>query len=89
MRARGTKLGLAARSASEVWTIAATGAKANQTAAITRIEALRPQIEFALKGDVSLRKAAESLNNRGVESPGGGRWHAPSLLKAARRLGLR
>jgi len=88
-KARGTKLGMAARRKSEVREIAATGAKANQTAAITRIEALRPQIEFALKGDVSLRKAAESLNSRGVESPGGGRWHAPSLLKAARRLGLR
>jgi DNA invertase Pin-like site-specific DNA recombinase len=88
-KARGTKLGMAARSASEVRTIAATGTKANQTAAVGRIEALRPQIEFALKGDVSLRKAAESLNSRGVASLGGGRWHAPSLLKAARRLGLR
>jgi DNA invertase Pin-like site-specific DNA recombinase len=88
-KARGTKLGMAARSASEVRTIAAIGAKANQTAAVGRIESLRPHIEFALKGDVSLRKAAESLNARGVEAPGGGRWHAPSLLKAARRLGLR
>lgn len=88
-KARGTKLGMAARRKSEVRDIAAAGAKANQTASIGRIEALRPQIEFALKGDVSLRKAAESLNSRGVESPGGGRWHAPSLLKAARRLGLR
>jgi hypothetical protein len=31
----------------------------------------------------------ELLNERGVESRGGGRWHAPSLLKAARRLGIR
>jgi hypothetical protein len=29
------------------------------------------------------------LNDRAIESPGGGHWHAPSLLKAARRLGLR
>jgi hypothetical protein len=29
------------------------------------------------------------LNERGIESPGGGRWHAPWLLKAAVRLGLR
>jgi hypothetical protein len=88
-KARGTKLGMAARLKSHVREIAATGAKANQVAALERIEALRPQIEFALKGDTSLRQAAEALNARGVESPGGGRWHAPSLLKAARRLGLR
>ena len=88
-KARGTKLGMAARRKSEVREIAASGAKANQVAALERIETLRPQIEFALKGDMSLRQAAEALNARGVESPGGGRWHAPSLLKAARRLGLR
>jgi DNA invertase Pin-like site-specific DNA recombinase len=88
-KARGTKLGMSARNNKDVRRIAASGAKANQTAAIERIEALRPQIEFALKGAVSLRKAAESLNERGVASPGGGRWHAPSLLKAARRLGVR
>lgn len=88
-KARGTKLGMSARSKREVRQIAASGAKANQTAAMERIEALRPQIEFALKGDVSLRQAAEALNERNIGSPGGGRWHAPSLLKAARRLGLR
>jgi DNA invertase Pin-like site-specific DNA recombinase len=88
-KARGTKLGMSARKKSEVRKIAASGAKANQTAAIARIEALRPQIEFALKGNASLRQAAEALNARGIASPGGGRWHAPSLLKAARRLALR
>jgi DNA invertase Pin-like site-specific DNA recombinase len=87
-KARGTKLGMAARLKSEVREIAATGARANQEAALKRVEALRPQIEFALKGGASLRRAAEALNTRGIESPGGGRWHAPSLLKAARRLGL-
>jgi DNA invertase Pin-like site-specific DNA recombinase len=86
---RGTKLGMLARSNREVRKIAASGSKANQVAATARIEALRPQLEFALKGDVSLRAAAEALNERGVASPAGGRWHAPSLLKAARRLGLR
>lgn len=88
-KARGTKLGMTARSKAIVRTIAARGATANQAAAKARVEALRPQIEFALKPGVSLRRAAESLNERGIESPGGGRWHAPSLLKAARRLGLR
>jgi len=88
-KARGTKLGITARSKRMVRQIAASGSLANQVAAIERVEALRPQIEFALKGDASLRKVAETLNERGIASPGGGRWHAPSLLKAARRLGLR
>lgn len=88
-KARGTKLGMSARSSREVRKIAASGSKANQVAAMARIEALRPQLEFALKGDVSLRAAAEALNERNIASPAGGRWHAPSLLKAARRLGIR
>lgn len=88
-KARGTKLGMAARGKTEVRKIAASGAKANQVAAKARLETLRPQIEFALKGGVSLRRAAEALNERGIASPRGGRWHAPSLLKAAKRLKLR
>jgi DNA invertase Pin-like site-specific DNA recombinase len=86
---RGTKLGMDGKSEKEARAISVLGAKANQAAAKERIEALRPQVEFALKGDASLRNAAEALNKRGIASPGGGRWHAPSLLKAARRLGLR
>ena len=73
----------------EVRRIARSGAAANSIASLQRIEALRPQIEHALKGGESLRLAVEKLNARGIESPRGGRWHAPSLLKAARRLGLR
>jgi len=53
------------------------------------LEVLRPQLEHALKGGPSLRKAADELSTRGIQSPRGGRWHASSLLKAARRLGLR
>jgi len=87
-KARGTKLGMSARSKSEVRKIASVGAKANQTAALARIETIRWAVESALTG-ASLRDAADLLNKRGVASPGGGRWHAPSLLKAARRLGLR
>jgi DNA invertase Pin-like site-specific DNA recombinase len=88
-KARGTKLGMSARNKRDVRQIAASGAKANQTAAIERTESLRWAVESALSGDASLRKASELLNDRGIASPGGGRWHAPSLLKAARRLGLR
>jgi DNA invertase Pin-like site-specific DNA recombinase len=88
-KARGTKLGMAARSKRRVREISALGGEANKVAALKQIESIRWQIESALSGDASLRKAAELLNERGIASPGGGRWHAPSLLKAARRLGLR
>jgi len=62
---------------------------AKEKAAMARAEALRPQIEFALKDGASLREASNLLNERGIASPAGGRWHAPSLLIAARRLKLR
>jgi DNA invertase Pin-like site-specific DNA recombinase len=88
-KASGTKLGMSARTKAEVRKIAASGAKANQTAALERVENIRWTIESALSGKASLRKASDLLNERGIPSPGGGRWHAPSLLKAARRLGLR
>lgn len=88
-KARGTKLGMTARPASVVQEIAARGAQANRDAALERLQAKRWAIEGALKEAGSLRKAAELLNERAVESPAGGRWHAPSLLKAARRLGIR
>lgn len=88
-KARGTKLGMSARKKSEVRQIAASGAKANQVAAVERTESLRWAVESALNNGASLRKASELLNERNIASPGGGRWHAPSLLKAARRLGLR
>lgn len=87
---RGQRLGMRARGKSEVRKIAALGAAANRQAAVDRLAGkLKLQITDALAGQRSLRAAAVWLNERGVESPGGGRWHAPSLLKAARRLGLR
>jgi DNA invertase Pin-like site-specific DNA recombinase len=88
-KARGTKLGMNARSKDEIRKIAAAGAAANKAAAVQQIETIRDRIESALKDGASLRKASELLNERGIASPAGGRWHAPSLLKAARRLGLR
>jgi DNA invertase Pin-like site-specific DNA recombinase len=83
------KLGMAGKSKAERKRISALGVAAVERAAMVRVQALRPQIEFALKGGASLRTAVRILNNRGIKSPRGGRWHAPSLLKAARRLGLR
>jgi DNA invertase Pin-like site-specific DNA recombinase len=88
-KARGTKLGMAGRSERKQRAASRAGIKANQAAAIERLDAVRAEVEVALKDGASLRKAAELLNARGIASPGGGRWHAPSLLIAARRLGLR
>lgn len=86
---RGTKLGMAGKSEAEVQAIAKRGAEANKAAALERLNPLRLSIEDALREGRSLRAAAKWLNARNVMSPGGGRWHAPSLLKAAFRLGLR
>jgi len=88
-KARGTKLGMSARSKRVVREIAASGAKANKSAAVAHAETIRKSIAASLDGGRSLRAAAEWLNDCRIASPGGGRWHAPSLLKAARRLGLR
>jgi DNA invertase Pin-like site-specific DNA recombinase len=88
--ARSTKrLGMAGKSKTSQRKIRALAMVAKDKAATARAEALRAEIEFALKPGVSLRRATEILNERGIASPGGGRWHAPSLLIAARRLGLR
>jgi DNA invertase Pin-like site-specific DNA recombinase len=88
-KARGTKLGMTARSKAATRKISKKGGVANAAASLARIEAVRWALESALKDGTTLRKAAEILNARAIASPAGGRWHAPSLLKAARRLGLR
>ena len=86
---RGTKLGMDGKSKAEGRAIAVLGL-ANRAAALERLTPeLRLQIKDSLTEGRSLRVAAEWLNERGVDSPGGGRWYAPSLLKAARRLGMR
>jgi DNA invertase Pin-like site-specific DNA recombinase len=88
--ARSTKkLGMAGKTAEQQQSIRDLAMRAKEKAAMARADALRPQIEFVLKDGASLRKAANLLNERGIPSPAGGRWHAPSLLIAARRLKLR
>ena len=88
---RGQKLGMRAKPQRAVREMQAKGAQANRDAALERLKALKldKHIADALEGGRKLRAAAQWLNDRNVASPGGGRWHAPSLLKAARRLGLR
>ena len=86
---RGQRLGMRAKPRSAVREIAAKGAQANRDAALRRLSGLRLHASDALSGGRSLRAPAQWLNDRGIESPGSRKWHAPSLLKAARRLGLR
>jgi DNA invertase Pin-like site-specific DNA recombinase len=86
---RGTKLGMDGKSKAEGRAIAALGAEANRAAALERLKGLKLHIVDALAEGRSLRVATDWLNERNIASPGGGSWHAPSLLKAAKRLGLR
>jgi DNA invertase Pin-like site-specific DNA recombinase len=89
-KARGKKLGMSARPKQLVRSIAAKGSAANVQAATARVKPMEKAITSALAEGGSLRAAAANLlNGWNVASPNGGRWHAPSLLKAAIRLGLR
>jgi hypothetical protein len=63
-KAFGTKLGMSARNKAEVRKIAASGAKADQTAALERIESIRCTVESALSGCVSLRTARLNRSQR-------------------------
>jgi DNA invertase Pin-like site-specific DNA recombinase len=86
---RGTKLGMKARGKREVRAIAALGAAAIREASLEQLAPLKLHVKDSLAESRSLRDAAIWLNDRGIKSPRGGRWHAPSLLKAAKRLGMR
>jgi len=68
---------------------------AKRKAAMERAEAYRMHIEWALRQAPlragtprSVNAAAERLNERGVVSPMGGRWHGISVRNMAARLGL-
>lgn len=88
-KAHGTKLGMHARSKAEIRRLSALGVAGSHTAATARLKPLEWSIKASLTEGVTLRAAADLLNDRGIPSPAGGRWHGPSLHKAARRLGLR
>lgn len=86
---RGTQLGMSAKSKAAIRKIAQAGADANRLASGVVLESFRAELALALKDGASFRAAAESLNARSIQSPRGGRWHAPTVMKAARQLGLR
>jgi DNA invertase Pin-like site-specific DNA recombinase len=56
----------------------------NRDEAAARAQALRPVLE-ELAGK-SARAIAEELNNRGVATPAGGRWHALTVIRVQKRL---
>jgi DNA invertase Pin-like site-specific DNA recombinase len=90
LKAGGKKLGMHAPSkCNQVRRLSALGVAGNRNAAIARLKPLEWSIKASLTEGVTLRAAADLLNERGIPSPAGGRWYGPSLHKAARRLGLR
>ena len=94
-KARGVKLGQAARSKAEQRRCSRLANAANSKAAMERAEAYRAHVEWALRQPgirgrpISLRLAAEELNERIIPSPKGGRWGGEQVKRLGNRLGLR
>jgi DNA invertase Pin-like site-specific DNA recombinase len=55
-------------------------------AAQARAEELRPLL--VTMQDRSARSIAATLNERNIETPSGGKWHAETVLRVMKRLGL-
>jgi DNA invertase Pin-like site-specific DNA recombinase len=93
-KSRGTQIGMQMRSKAAQLRFAALGRAAIQKAATERAEAYRLHIEWALRQPglrgkrISFNRAAEVLNDRNVESPGGARWDGSQLQRMAIRLGI-
>jgi selenocysteine lyase/cysteine desulfurase len=63
----------------------AHGAQAHEDA-IERAERLRPV--FVELAGLSARKIAAALNERKIATPTGGVWHAATVIRAQKRLGV-
>jgi DNA invertase Pin-like site-specific DNA recombinase len=87
MISRRTKDALAAKKAQGVALggLRAYGAQARDDA-MERAERLRPVLD-ELAG-VSARKIAAVLNERKIATPTGGAWHAATVIRVQKRLGL-
>jgi len=94
MKLRGRKFGLQLFSKAKRRQVAGLGRAVQSRAAMERAEAYRMQIEWALRQPgrqrrpIAYRAAAIALNERGIESPMGGRWTGQTIQRTARRLGL-
>jgi DNA invertase Pin-like site-specific DNA recombinase len=74
-----------ARSTKKLGGLRGAGIEARD-AANDRAEALRPELQ-KMKGQ-SARSIAAALNERGIETPKSGKWHAATVIRVMRRLGL-
>ena len=95
-KARGQKLGQAARSKAHQRRVSAISAAAVRKAAMVRAEPYRQHVAWAVlqpgrykKRLISFQAAADKLNERNVASPMGGRWRWEHVRHLARRFGLR
>lgn len=75
-KARGTALG----------THGAVLAKVHKAQAIERLEPLASRLVGMRADGMSVRLMASTLNDEGIASPGGGRWHPTNLHRALMRL---
>ena len=91
---KGKKFGLALRSKAWQRRVSALGRAASSKAAMERSEAYRMHIEWALRQPgiggkpITLRAAANKLNQRNIESSMGRLWRGHQLQRMALRLGL-
>lgn len=93
-RSRGRKFGLQLRSMAWQRKLSAMGKAALVREANERARAYRVYVEWALGQPgidgrpICFAAAARRLNERGVETPLGGRWRGHHLNRMARRLGI-
>jgi DNA invertase Pin-like site-specific DNA recombinase len=81
-KARGVQLG-----SPHIHSLGAARAVVQRAEAQQRAEEYRPIVErLREQGITSLRAIAGELNHKGVQSPGGGRWHAPTVHLLLKRL---
>jgi DNA invertase Pin-like site-specific DNA recombinase len=88
MISRRTKVALAA--AKERGQVLGTHGKVqaarNKAEALERLEPILPMLRELRGEGLSIRRMAATLNDRGVASPGGGKWSVGNLHKALARL---
>jgi DNA invertase Pin-like site-specific DNA recombinase len=58
----------------------------NKAEAMDRLKPISADLLAVKAEGMSMRKMAETLNNQGIPSPAGGRWHPSNLHKALARL---
>lgn len=76
-KARGTKLGRNGK----------VLAKRNKAEAKARLKPIAGRLQAMRDEGMSIRQIVVELNEEGVPSPGGGKWHPTSLHRALQRLG--